>query len=253
MGALQGKVAIVTGAGQGVGEGIARALASEGVDVAALGRTESKLKNTCETLREYGVRAEPFSCDLLDTDAIPEIVDTVAERFDGLDILVNNAYDGVLAPLLDMTSSQFQRGFVSGPFAAFAFMHAAHPHLRKREGGDIINLVTSAAMRWDTTNYGAYAAAKQALRALTRTAAVEWAADGIRANSIAPHAMSPSMQWWTENYPDQAAEFVNSIPMKRIGDPEQDIGRAVVGLLSPDMRYLTGTTLPLDGGQSYFA
>lgn len=252
MGALQGQVAMVTGAGQGVGQGIALALATEGVDVAVLGRTEAKLHDTCELLRERGVRAEPFGCNVLDTDAIPGVVDAVAETFGGLDIVVNNAYDGAQGPLLSMTDRQFQKGFVSGPFAAFAFMRAAHPHLKARGGGNIVNLVTSAMVRWDATGYGGYAAPKQALRMLTRTAAVEWAGDGIRANNIAPHALSPGLKWWIENHPEEAEEFVASIPMQRIGDPEADIGRAVVALLGPDMRYLTGATIPLDGGQAYF-
>lgn len=249
---LQGKVALVTGAGQGVGQGIALALAAEGVQVAVVGRTLAKLETTCAELRERGVRAEAYELNLLDTDAIPPLVDRIAADFGRLDIVVNNAYDGVTMPLLDMSLKNFTKGFVTGPFAAFAFMTAAHPHLVAAGGGSIINLVTSAMVRWDMTNYGAYAAAKSALRSLTRTAAVEWAADGIRVNNIAPHAMSPGLKWWTENHPEEAAEFVASIPMKRIGDPEADIGRAVVGLVGPDFGYLTGATIPLDGGQAHF-
>ncbi len=121
-------------------------------------------------------------------------------------------------------------------------MKAAHPHLKASGDGSIVNLVTSAMVRWDPTTYGAYAAAKQAVRSLTRTAAVEWAPDGIRVNAIAPHALSPGLQRWTETNPEEAAEFVASIPMRRIGDCEDDIGRAVVALVGPDLRYLTGAT-----------
>lgn len=249
---LDGKVAIVTGAGQGVGQGIALALASEGVSVAVVGRTMAKLESTCELLRERGVRAEAYALDLLDTDAIPAVVERVVADLGRLDVLVNNAYDGVMMPLLDMSLKNFTKGFVSGPFAAFAFMQAAHPHLVAAGGGSIVNLVTSAMVRWDPTNYGSYAAAKSALRSLTRTAAVEWATDGIRVNCIAPHALSPGLQWWTETHPEEAAEFVAAIPMKRIGDPEADIGRAVVALIGPDLGYLTGATVPLDGGQAHF-
>lgn len=252
MSTLQGKVAIVTGAGQGVGQGIALALATEGVSVAVVGRTAAKLEATCELLRERGVRAEPYALNLLDTEAIAPLVQRVVEDFGRLDLLVNNAYDGVMMPLLDMSLKNFTKGFVSGPFAAFAFMQAAHPHLVAAGGGSIVNLVTSAMVRWDPTTYGAYAAAKAALRSLTRTAAVEWAADGIRVNSIAPHALSPGLKWWTETNPEEAAEFVAAIPMKRIGDPEADIGRAVVALVGPDLAYLTGATIPLDGGQAHF-
>lgn len=250
MGALQGKVALVTGAGQGVGEGIALALAAEGVDVAVVGRTRAKLESTCSTLRARGVRASAYECDVADTAALPALVDSVVTDFGRLDILVNNAYAGAYGPLLTMSDDDFRRGFESAPFAAFALMKACHPHLKG--GGSIVNLVTSAMVRWDPTTYGAYASAKSALRSLTRTVAVEWAPDGIRANSIAPHAMSPGLDGWTKARPEEAAAFVATIPMRRIGDPEADIGRAVVALVGPDLGYLTGATIPLDGGQAFF-
>ena len=164
MNALQDKVAVVTGAGQGVGQGIALALASEGVSVAVVGRTLAKLEGTCALLRERGVRAEAYELDLLDTEAIAPLVDRIAGDFGRLDIVVNNAYDGVMMPLLDMSLKNFTKGFVSGPFAAFAFMQAAHPHLVAAGGGSIVNLVTSAMVRWDPTGYGAYAAARSGLR-----------------------------------------------------------------------------------------
>ncbi len=250
MNGLKGKVALITGAGQGVGEGIALALASEGVDVAVVGRTLAKLESTCEALRARGVRAAPYECDVTDTATLTTLVESVAEDFGRIDILVNNAYAGAYGPLLDMSDEDFRRGFESAPFAAFALMKACHPHLKG--GGSIVNLVTSAMVRWDPTTYGAYAAAKSALRSLTRTVAVEWAPDGIRANSIAPHAMSPGLEAWTRARPEEAAAFVASIPMRRIGDPEADIGRAVVALVGTDLGYLTGATIPLDGGQAFF-
>ena len=249
---LQGKVALVTGAGQGVGQGIALALANEGVQIAAVGRTLAKVEASCELIRERGVRAEAFELDVLRTEQIPALVDRVVETFGGVDILVNNAYSGNLGKLADMTSEQFQKGFVSGPFAAFALMNACYPHMKAAGQGEIVNVVTSAMVRWDTTDYGAYAAAKMALRSLTRTAATEWAKDGIRANNIAPHALSPALKWWTENRPEEAEEFVASIPAGRIGECEDDIGRAVATLVGPNLQYLTGATLPLDGGQANF-
>lgn len=248
---LRDKVALVTGAGQGVGQGIALALAGEGASVAVAGRTEAKLNATCELIRERGGRAEPFPIDVTDTAAIPPVVEQVVDALGGIDVLVNNAYTGAFGPLLAMSDDDFQRGFRTAPFAAFAFMKACHPHLKAR-GGSIINLVSSAMVRWDTSTYGAYAAAKQALRSLTRTAASEWGRDGIRVNAIAPHALSPGLKTWTERNPEEAAEFVASIPLGRIGDCEADIGRAVVALVGPDLRYLTGATLPLDGGQAFF-
>ncbi|MFF3494513.1 SDR family NAD(P)-dependent oxidoreductase [Streptomyces sp. NPDC002795] len=252
MGSLDGKVALVTGAGQGVGRGIALALAAEGAAIAALGRTEEKLITVCEELRARGARAEPFVLDVLDTARIPAMVDAVAERLGGIDILVNNAYSGSYGPLLSMSDADFEKGFRSGPFAALALMKACHPYLKRNGGGSVINLVTSAMVRWDLRGYGAYAAAKVALRSLTRTAAGEWGRDGIRVNAIAPHATSPAYEGWQAQNPEEAEEFVASIPLGYVGDCEQDIGRAVVMLCGPDARYLTGATVPLDGGQANF-
>ncbi|WP_067439560.1 SDR family NAD(P)-dependent oxidoreductase [Nocardioides jensenii] len=252
MSRLSGHAALVTGAGQGVGHGIARALAELGVQIAAIGRTASKVERTCAELAELGVTARPYEFDVTDEDGVPALVDQVAADFGRLDILVNNAYFGAYGPLLEMSPSQFQRGFRSAPFAAFNFMKAAHPHLVAQGGGSIVNLVTSAMVRWDPTTYGAYAAAKQALRSLSRTAAVEWGPDNIRVNSIAPHAMTPALEGWAERNPEEADEFVASIPLRRIGDPLADIGRAVASLVSPELSYLSGATIPLDGGQAFF-
>lgn len=249
---LAGRVALVTGAGQGVGQGIALALASAGVHVAVAGRTRGPLEQTCALLRERGVEAEAWEHDVADTEAAPALVAGVVERFGRLDLLVNNAWAGAYGPLLELSDRAFQKGFRTGPFAAFALMKAAHPHLKAAGDASIVNLVTSAMVRWDPSTYGAYAAAKQALRSLSRTAAVEWAPDGIRVNAIAPHALSPGLQWWTENHPEEAEEFVTSIPQRRIGDCEHDIGAAVVALVGPQMRYLTGALVPLDGGQAHF-
>ncbi|GAB3488482.1 SDR family NAD(P)-dependent oxidoreductase [Nocardiopsis coralliicola] len=252
MGSMAGTVALVTGAGQGVGRGIALALASEGAAVAVAGRTAAKLTDTCALIRARGGTAEPFPADVADTAAAGALADRAAERLGGIDVLVNNAYTGAYGPLLSMSDDDFQRGFRTAPFAAFALMKACHPHLKARGGGSIVNVVTSAMVRWDPSTFGAYAAAKQALRSLTRTAAAEWGRDGIRANAIAPHALSPGLAAWTEANPEEAAEFVRSIPLGRVGDCEADIGRAVVALAGPDLRYLTGATVPLDGGQAFF-
>ena len=100
--------------------------------------------------------------------------------------------------------------------------------------------------------YGAYGAVKQATRVLTRAAAAEWGREGIRVLTIAPHAESPGLKWWIENNPDEAEAFFRTIPLGRIGKLEEDIGRAIVALCGPDMSYLTGATLPLDGGQANF-
>ena len=250
MGTLDGKVALITGAGQGIGQGIAFALAKEGAHIAVVGRTESKLVDTAAELVKHGVRAEPIQCDVTELDTLDPMVEKVAELFGGVDILVNNANSSALGSLIDVDLDKVDLAFKAGPMAALRLMRACYPHMKARGGGSIINMVTSAAMRWDATGYGAYAASKEAMRSFSRTAASEWGPDGIRVNSIAPHAMSPGLRWWTENRPEEAAAFLKTIPLGRIGECEEDIGRAVVFLVGSDSRYLTGATIPLDGGQA---
>ncbi|MFC4604015.1 SDR family NAD(P)-dependent oxidoreductase [Rhodococcus kronopolitis] len=250
MGILDGKVALITGAGQGIGRGIALALAKEGVAIAVAGRTEAKLDKTVAKIEAIGGTAIPVRCDVsVASDIEAAVARTVAE-LGGVDVLVNNANDCKPGALLDADDAEFEKSFSTGPLATLRTMRACHPHMKARGGGSIINLVTSAAVRWDASNYGVYGSIKEGMRSLTRAAACEWGVDNIRVNSVAPHALSPGLKWWMDNNPEEAAEFVASIPMGRVGDPEADIGRAVVFLVSEDSRYLTGATIPLDGGQS---
>jgi NAD(P)-dependent dehydrogenase (short-subunit alcohol dehydrogenase family) len=252
MGILDGKIAIVTGAGQGVGEGIALALAKEGASLVVAGRTLSKVTRTRDTILGLGGKALAVECDVCDPADIARAVESTLEAFGGIDILVNNAQSVHLGLLDSLEDSQFTDTFDSGPFATFRFMKAVHPHMKVRGGGHIVNLATSAAQRWDLKGYGVYAAAKQAIRILSRAAAHEWAGDNIRVNTIAPLAMTPALEGWIAANPVGSNAFLDTVPSRRIGDPEADIGRAVVFLVGPDSRYVTGVTLPLDGGQANF-
>ncbi|TSD49329.1 SDR family oxidoreductase [Rhodococcus sp. KBS0724] len=250
MGKLDGKVALITGAGQGIGQGIALALAKEGAEIVVAGRTESKLHTTCGLLADIGARGEVVVCDVSKKDDITAAVDRTVELFGGIDILINNANDCKPGPLLTVLDEDFERSFATGPLATLRMMQASYPHLNSRGGGVIINMVTSAAVRWDASNYGAYGSIKEGMRALTRAAACEWGKDNIRVLNVAPHAQTPALQWWMDKNPEEAAAFVAGIPLGRVGDPETDIGRAVVFLVGEDAGYLTGATIPLDGGQS---
>lgn len=247
---LAGRSAIVTGGGQGVGRGIALGLAESGADVLLVGRTGRKIRAVAEEVRALGVRAATLEIDIASEGAAASIVEAAVTELGGVDILVNNANIAIPSPLEAYSDDDFRAAFEAGPRATLSLMKAARPHMARRGGGTIINLATSAAVRWDAANYGVYAAVKEAIRALTRAAAYEWAEDGIRALNVAPHAHSPGLDWWLENNPEEAAEFVASIPAGRIGDPLEDIGRPVAWLCAEEARYLTGATIPLDGGQS---
>ena len=249
---LTGKVALVTGGGQGVGQGIALALAQAGAAVAIAGRTANKLESTCSALRERGVNALALAGNVKDPGSLARMVEATVETLGSLDILVNNAQEAPLGALCDVSDEAFIAGFESGPLATFRLMKLAAPHMAGRGGGTIINLASSAGVRWDMAGYGAYGAVKQAIRSLTRAAAAEWGRQGIRVLAIAPHAESPGLKRWLDNSPDEAKAFFRTIPLGRIGRLEEDIGTAVVALCGQDMAYLTGATIPLDGGQANF-
>ena len=249
MSKLKGKVALVTGAGQGVGQGIAVALPQEGVAVAVTGRTLSKVEKTAAEIIKRGGKALALECDVKDAASLQRSVEQTVKQFGALNILVNNAQEVPLGPLLAVSDEGFTAGWDSGPLATFRLMKLCHPHLKG--GGCIINLASPAAMRWDASNYGVYAAVKEAIRSLTRAAACEWAKDGIRTNAILPLANSPGMEWWTREHPQEAAAFIATVPMQRVGECEADIGRFVVSLCSEDCRYINGQSIAVDGGQAY--
>ena len=249
---LSGKVALITGAGQGIGQGVALAMASAGATVVVTGRTLSKVEQTAQLVAERGGTALPLACDVKSADDLAAAVEAAVNQFGGLDILVNNAQEVPLGKLDDVTDEAFTAGFVSGPLAAMRLMKLARPHMAARGGGTIFNFCSSAGIRWDMSGYGAYGAVKQAIRALTRAAAAEWGGEGIRVLTIAPHAASPGLKWWIENNPEEADAFFRTIPLGRVGELEQDIGRALVALCGQDLAYLTGATIPLDGGQANF-
>lgn len=249
---IAGKVALITGAGQGVGQGIALALAKAGARVALFGRTESKLVETRLLIEKSGNKALVLPGDVCLARDLDAAVSHTADTWGGIDILVNNAQQVPQGKLADVTDEAFIAGFQSGPLAALRLMKLCHPLMAQRGGGITFNLVSSAGVRWDMTGYGAYAAVKQAMRSLTRGAAAEWGGDNIRVLSLAPHALSKGMQGWIDKNPEEAAQFLKTIPLGRLGECEGDIGEAVVALCSPQLSYMTGATIPLDGGQANF-
>ena len=190
-----------------------------------------------------------LECDVKQLASLEAAVEATVENFGTIDILVNNAQEVPLGELHAISEEAFEAGWQSGPLATLRLMKLCHPHLKG--GGSIVNLASTAARRWDASGYSAYAAVKEAIRALTRGAASEWGADGIRANVILPHAKSPGLEWWIENNPEESAAFIATIPMGRVGECEEDIGRFVATLCSDDCAYVNGQSIAIDGGQAY--
>jgi meso-butanediol dehydrogenase / (S,S)-butanediol dehydrogenase / diacetyl reductase len=239
---LAGKAAIVTGAGQGAGRGVAEALARAGARVALVGRTRGKLDAVAAGMG--GGTGLPVVCDVAEPEQIDAAVAEAVAAFGGVQILVNAAHHLVRdGALLDVTDDDLDALWRTGPLATLRLMRACHPHLAG--GGVIINFGSGAQFRPE--GYGAYAAAKDAIGALTRAAAVEWGPDGIRAHVIVPHLVSPSME---ATFKGRYEDLLARIPAGRLGRPE-DVGAAAVFLAGPDATYLTGQVLMVDGGMQY--
>lgn len=247
---LSGRSAIVTGAGQGLGRGIAVALAAAGAVVTIAGRTAAPLEEVSAEIAALGGTARIVIADIARTGDVARIVAAAQDRFGGIDILVNNAQQAVIGPIMELDDDGYRLTFETGPLAVFRMMRACHPAIKARGGGAIINIASSAAIAWDTTGAGVYGSMKEAIRTLSRTAASEWGRDGIRVNVIAPLAASPSLVGWLDAMPGGPDAFLATVPLGRVGDPQHDVGAVVRFLASDSARYVTGATIPVDGGQA---
>jgi 2-hydroxycyclohexanecarboxyl-CoA dehydrogenase len=246
---LNGKAAIVTGAGQGVGRGIALALADDGASVMITGRTQSKLEKVAGEITERGGRAAfrlAESGVRADADLVAR---ATAEEFGSVDILVANAQTTQQVSLEDTTEAIIDAAWRSGALGTLYAMQACLPYLKK-QGGSIVTLGSSRAVIGSPT-FGSYAMAKEAIRGLTKVAASEFGPYNIRVNVICPAALSPAAETFRDLAPERFAEGIQATPLGRIGDCEADIGRAVAALVSDDLSYLTGATLMLDGGRTF--
>jgi NAD(P)-dependent dehydrogenase (short-subunit alcohol dehydrogenase family) len=201
-----------------------------------------------ELAGELGARALFVPTDVSDKEQVGALIDTTVSELGRVDILVNNAQTFTeLVPLEEKTDAMMSASLESGPWATFWSMQAAFPHMRDQQYGRIINfcslnMVTGA---WYSVDYNA---AKGAIQALTRSAAREWGPHGITVNAIAPAAASEGYLAFKKNSPEAAAAGEKSIPLQRMGDPEQDLGGVALFLASDDGQYITGHTLFADGG-----
>lgn len=246
-GRLTERVALVTGGGQGVGRGVALALAREGATVVIAARTLSKCESVCEEISTAGGIAAAVRCDVGERAEVQRAVNHAVERFGGLDILVNNAQSTSQQRLTETTDADVELSYRSGPLATLYGMQSAYPHLVARGGGSIVNFGSTTAIYGDPT-FGAYAMAKEAIRGLSRVAAREWGRDNIRVNVVVPVAMTPAAEGFRDSQPAVFQEHLARIPLGRMGDSENDIGRAIASLVSDDLSYMTGQTVMLTGG-----
>ena len=248
-GLLDGKVAIVTGAGQGVGEGIARALADAGAAVVIAARRAENGEPAAEQIRRRGHTASFVRCDVTDEADVDSAVAHAVDEHGGLDIVVHNAVSppGPPAPVQDVDPDVITAQIATSTTATHLLARAAHRQLAQRQGSMI--LLTSPAGMEGSGNLPVYATVKGAQRGILKSLAREWGPDGIRVNAIAPVAWTPAMTTATEANPTLQARLEARTPLGRIGDPEADIGPVAVFLASDMARHMTGQTLAVDGGR----
>jgi NAD(P)-dependent dehydrogenase (short-subunit alcohol dehydrogenase family) len=245
---LRDRVAIVTGAGRGIGQGIARRFASEGARIVVAERDRSHGEATVDQLLATGAEALFVPTDVSKRDHIEAMVAATVKRFGVVDILVNNAQSFTApAPLEEMTDEMMATSLDGGLWATFWAMRAVFPIMRDHGGGRIINFASLNGVRGAALT-GNYNAAKEGIRALTRTAAREWARYDILVNVICPAAASAAWLDYRRRSPDNAAAAEQANPLGRMGDPELDIGGVALFLASEDSRFVTGHTIFADGG-----
>ncbi|MCH6267265.1 SDR family NAD(P)-dependent oxidoreductase [Neobacillus citreus] len=242
---LQGKVAIVSGSASGIGRGIALAMAKEGAHIAIVDVNEEKGKETLADVTQF-TEGMLFIKDISVKENVYAIVDAVVKKFGKLDIMVNNAHASRQALFIETTQELLDLSFGTGFYPTFHFMQAAYPELKKTKG-KVINFASGAGLEGQVTQTS-YAAAKEAIRAISRVAANEWGPEGINVNMISPIALTAGVEQWRDSAPQLYDEMINKIPLRRLGDPEQDIGKAAVFLASSDSDYITGQTIMVDGG-----
>ena len=247
-GRLEGRVAVITGAGQGIGRGIARRFAREGCRVVVAEWNEETGPRVVSELAELGGAGLFVRTDVTDEAQARGSVAAAVAEWGPVDIVVNNAWSGGETTRLEWATNEgMNRAWDMGFMAAFWTMQEAFPHMKAQGRGSIINICSLNGVNSHVFTTG-YNASKEAVRTLTRNAAVEWGRWNIRSNVICPGAATEAYKAFSAANPETAAKMLEDNPMRRMGDPEDDIGGAALFLASDDAAYVNGNTLMVGGG-----
>ena len=248
-GHLEGRVAIITGAGQGIGAAIALAYAGAGAKVIITGRTQSKLEEVTAKIKAEGGEARWLAALAGNREDAQKTVDEAISAWGRIDILVNNAH--TFTDYLPVENPKLEENIRVDMDSAFIgslqLMQCAFPHMRDAGGGSIINMGSSYGIRCEP-GFLAYASTKEAIRTLTKTSAREWGKHKIRVNTILPAAMSPKALWYLKESKSYDSELAK-VALGYFGTPD-DIAPLALFLASDTSSYLTGQTIGADGGST---
>ena len=244
---LTGKTALVTGGSRGIGKAIALAMASAGADVAIIYATQNQAaQETCEIIRQMGVKAEAYCCDVAQELAAAQTTKNVIRDFGGLDILVNNAgiVRDTLLPM--MKEIDFTAVIETNLYGTYHMIRSAAMHFVRQRSGRIINISSIVGLNGNAGQAN-YAAAKAGILGLTKSVAKEFGSRGVTCNAIAPGYIKSDM---TDALPqDKVQAYLENIPLKRLGSPE-DVAALAAFLASDAAAYITGAVITVDGGLS---
>lgn len=249
---FENKTAIITGAGGGLGKAYAQILASQGANVVIAEFDDNKGKQTEKEFKEKGWNVLFIHCDVSKEEDVQNTVNETINTFGKIDILINNAQstENVHYSVEETSIELVKKCWETGFLGAFMFEKYCLPHMKENKYGRIIN-IASATGAVGQEGFSAYGSNKEAMRGLTRITAVEYGKYGITCNSVCPSALTGPAKEWAKQNPEQYKAICEPLPLRRLGDPYNDVAPVIAFLASDDAQFITGQTIGADGIVKY--